>query len=655
VASEFDAEFFDQFLDDFFAEADELLRSVRRHLLAFEDALSEGRAIPQGSVNELFRSFHTLKGISAMANVSAAETLAHHMESYLRQLRDGHSALSRDGLVSLIESTKKLEQVVAARREGGEVPQIDADLRRLESLGNALDAGIAEEERAPAAAEAVSGPDGGAVYKFVFEPSAELAERGVNVNAIRARIESNGTVRDSKPVIKEGGKIAFEFVAAWSGDPDTESWLADGVTIEPFAHEGGVAKTDEPEQPNEDVMPESVRTGLFGQSNVVRVDLARLDDLMLMVGELVISRGKLAEQLRQIERYVPAERERHLHEIDHTIEKQLRNLRDGVMRVRMVPIGEVFERMQFVARDLARETGKRIKLEITGENTEIDKLLVERMLDPLLHLVRNAISHGIEPAAVREAAGKLAEGTVRLHAAAVGDSVEIEISDDGRGIDRGEVAAKARQKGLLSESGELDDEALLAVLCAPGFSTRDEADRTSGRGVGMDVVRRTTDELGGSITLETENSKGTKFTICLPLTLAIADALIVTVDGERFAVPQTSVREVIEVEQSAVTRFENNEVIEYRGEAMPLVRLAKVFDLEGRKEGAFHAFVTEQAKQPVGIAVDRVVGQREIVIRSITDPLAQVPGVSGATELGDGRAVLILDVAEIAKRMKREI
>jgi two-component system chemotaxis sensor kinase CheA len=171
----------------------------------------------------------------------------------------------------------------------------------------------------------------------------------------------------------------------------------------------------------------------------------------------------------------------------------------------------------------------------------------------------------------------------------------------------------------------------------------------------MDIVRRTTDELGGGISLETETSKGTKFTICLPLTLAIADALIVTVDNERYAVPQSNVREVIEVEPGAVTRFENNEVIEYRGEAMPLVRLAQVFDLEGRKDGVLHAFVTESGKQPVGIAVDRVVGQREIVIRSITDPLAQVPGVSGATELGDGRAVLILNVAEIAKGLKKEI
>ena len=654
MASEFDAQFFDQFLDDFFAEADELLRSVRRHLLAFEDALAEGLAIPQASVNELFRSFHTLKGISAMANVSAAETLAHHMESYLRQLRDGQAVLSREGLGVLIDSTKKLEQIVAARKDNQEVPPFDAELKRLESLDNALDTGIAEEERFPTAADAAGNSEGGEVFKFVFEPSAELAERDVNVNVIRARIEAAGKIRDSKPVIKDGGKIAFEFVASWSGDPDFSSWLADGVAVEPVVEERESIETAGV-QPDEAFIPEAVKTGLFGQSNVVRVDLARLDDLMLMVGELVISRAKLAEQLRQIERYLPSERERDLQEINHTIEKQLRNLRDGVMRVRMVPIGEVFERMQFVARDLARETGKRIKLDITGENTEIDKLLVERMLDPLLHLVRNAISHGIEPAEVREAAGKPAEGTLRLHAMTVGETVVIEISDDGRGIDRSEVAAKARRKGLSVESGVLDDEALLDVLCEPGFSTKEEADKTSGRGVGMDVVRRAADELGGTITLETERSKGTKFTIRLPLTLAIADALIVTVDRERFAVPQSSVREVIEVEQAAVTRFENNEMIEFRGEAMPLVRLANVFDLAGRKDGAFHAFVTDNGKQPVGIAVDRVVGQREIVIRSITDPLAQVAGVSGATELGDGRAVLILNVAEIARGMKKEV
>ena len=659
---EFDAQFFDQFLDDFFAEADEHLRSVRRHLLTFEDSLAAGQAIPVNALNELFRSFHTLKGISAMANVSAAETLAHHMENYLRLLRDEEAAFSRSGLAALLDSTKKLEHVVAARKNDDQIPNIDAEVGKLELLTSSIETRALDQR--PADAAHASGTEvveerEGVLYRFAFEPSNELAERNINVNAIRSRLESIGAIRESKPIIKQDGKIAFEFVvsvdAAFDGDRAFENWRDDGVTAEKLEAEMSgpdeVALHEEPAV--EQIVSESVKTGLFGQSNVVRVDLARLDELMLMVGELVISRARLAETVKQIERYLPARCERDLHEINHTIEKQLRTLRDGVMRVRMVPIGEVFERMQFVARDVARETGKRIRLEITGENTEIDKLLVERMLDPLLHLVRNAISHGIEHPAERGAIGKPAEGVVRLHAATIGETVKIEISDDGRGIDRKAVAAKARTLGLLSDGEVFDDAELLEVLCSPGFSTREEADKTSGRGVGMDVVRRNTDELGGTITLRTELGKGTTFVISLPLTLAIADALIVTVDRERFAVPQSSVREVLEVDPGSVTKFENNEVIEYRGAAMPLVRLAKLFRLEGRNgSDRFHAFVVDHGKQPVGIAVDRVVGQREIVIRSIDDRLAKVRGISGATELGDGRAVLILNVAEIAQEVR---
>jgi two-component system chemotaxis sensor kinase CheA len=274
------------------------------------------------------------------------------------------------------------------------------------------------------------------------------------------------------------------------------------------------------------------------------------------------------------------------------------------------------------------------------------------MLDPLLHLVRNAISHGLESPVERESAGKPRVGVVRLNAFAEGESVIIEISDDGKGIDTAEIVEKANRRGI--ETPEIpEDTVLLDILCTPGFSTKAEADKTSGRGVGMDIVRRATDDLGGTIVMETEALKGTSFRIQLPLTLAIASALIVSVDGERFAVPQSNVREVLAVETGSVTRFENNEIIEYHGEPLPLIRLARVFNLPERPDHeSFHAFVIENGKHPVGIVVDRVIGQREIVIRSINDPLGRVTGISGATELGDGRAVLILDVADIARSVR---
>jgi two-component system chemotaxis sensor kinase CheA len=323
------------------------------------------------------------------------------------------------------------------------------------------------------------------------------------------------------------------------------------------------------------------------------------------------------------------------------------------MRVRMVPVREIFERMQFVVRDLAREHSKRIKLQLSGQETEIDKLLVERMMDPLLHLVRNAVSHGLETPREREAAGKPAEGTISLRASTAGEMVVIEVEDDGRGIDRERVAARAEAMGLIA-AGQADDSEtwLLDLICSPGFSTREEADRASGRGIGMAVAKNTVEALGGLFTLATEVGKGTRFTIELPVTLAIADALIVSVGGQRFAVPLSAVREVIEVEAGSLKAFESNEVISYRGGVLPIVRLARVFGLGEDRGRAFHVFIVGAGLAAVGIAVDRILGQREIVVRAISDPLIQVAGISGATELDDGRAVLILDAAGLVGRKR---
>jgi len=332
--------------------------------------------------------------------------------------------------------------------------------------------------------------------------------------------------------------------------------------------------------------------------------------------------------------------------------RQLRDLREGVMRVRMVQIGEIFERMRFVVRDLAREGGKHVVLDVLGRETEIDKFLVERMMDPLLHLVRNAVSHGLEPPDERQAQGKPPEARLTLQAMTTGENVVIEIADDGRGIDQARVRERAKARGLLDSDNALDNDALLHLICLPSFSTRIEADRESGRGVGMDVVKRAVEALSGTLSLSTEKGKGTRFRMELPLTLAIADALIVAVSGQTYAVPQTIVREVIEVEPSAVRALERNEIIAYRDGALPLLRLEKVFNLEkagNSHNGSFHVFVTGAGGNALGFAVDKILGHREIVVRGISDPLAQVPGIAGATDLGDERVVLILDVPALRR------
>jgi two-component system chemotaxis sensor kinase CheA len=292
-----------------------------------------------------------------------------------------------------------------------------------------------------------------------------------------------------------------------------------------------------------------------------------------------------------------------------------------------VPVGEIFRRMPFVVRDLARSMGKRVELQLLGQGTEIDKYVIERMMDPVLHLVRNSVTHGIETPEERIAAGKSPEGILTLSASTAGDVVTIEIADDGRGIDAEAVAARARSVGI-PVPAQLDAAALLAIICSPGFSTREESDRGAGRGVGMGVVKTTAEQLSGTVSLETQPGAGTRFTISLPLTLAITDALIVRVGSETFAVPQGAVREVLEVSESAVNAFERHEMIPYRDGALPIVRLARLFGIDSAsRPDRFHLFVVGYSSNAVGVVVDRIIGQREVVVRSSAGPRVRGGGI----------------------------
>jgi len=663
---------FAEFLDDFFAECDEHLAILRRDLLVLETFVEKPR-VDRPLLDELFRSFHTVKGLAGMVGVKDAEQLAHQMESYLRALRAEQTSLSTDAMDALIAGVQMLEQVIAARRDRKEIPDTAPVIAQLAAIVPSVLAPIHSPSQAVGKIEtrrvgafALSAEQnarldtaiasGASVWVINFTPAPALAERGVNVNAIRARLGKIGEVIHAEPSVTAQGGIAFEFLVATSAEASAfVAWRDDGVTCAPFSASATPASITKPAsvvEPPPETSVKTTATPSLAPMNIVRVDLARLDELMRIVGELVISRARLEDNLKRLEARVPSADVRALQETNQAIERQLRDLREGVMRVRLVPIGEAFARMQFVLRDLARESQKKVKLELSGQETEIDKFIVERLMDPLLHLVRNAVSHGLELPAERAARGKPSEGKLALRASTAGDLVIIEIEDDGAGIDAQKIAARARALGLIETETALDAAAVLDILCTAGFSTREQADLKSGRGVGMSVVKNTLQELGGTLTLDTQIGRGTRFTIQIPLTLAIVDALIVSVSGQTFAVPQPLVREVILVQPSAVTVMENNEMIYYRGGVLPLVRLARFFGLAEKPDHAFHALVVGSATNPIGITVDHLMGQREIVVRAITDPLAQVPAIAGATELGDGRAVLILDAAALTRVRK---
>ncbi len=620
--------FFAGFMDDYYAECDEHFGAIRRQMLDLAQA--GGRSIDRAVLDELFRGFHSIKGISGMVEFREAELLAHQLENYLRALRETSAEPGNEGIDTLIDGVDLLEGTIAARREGAAAPSSSELLDRLAALS----------ADAPPPAAAVDPGNEQPNWRVVFVPTAETTARGLNVDTVRAQLRAAGTIVQAVPKVLPDG-IAFEFAFAGSLDEEVVShWRGQGLTVESIVIAAPAGDGPQADGPLRALQP----------SHVVRVDLTRLDDLMRIIGDMVISRARLDDSLGRIAGHVPPLEWRTVQERAGVIERQLRELREAIVRVRLVPVGEIFRRMPFVVRDLAREQGKTINLQITGEDTEIDKFLVERMLDPVLHLVRNAVSHGFEGAEERVASGKPAEGTLRLSAAGVGDAVVLEIMDDGRGIDAEWVAERARAAGLSIPAGPLDDAALLDVICMPGFSTRDTADRASGRGVGMSVVKTTVQELNGSLSLHTVKGEGTRYVIELPLTLSIADALIAAVGGHTIAVPQSAVREVIEVETAALRSVGRQEIAPFRNGVLPIVRLSRVFGLADTDRTRLHVFVTGSGTDATGLAVDRILGQREIVVRTMSDALVRVDGVSGATDLGDGRVVLIVDPIALARR-----
>lgn len=652
MSSDFPAALRAELLDDFYAEADEHLGNIRTQLATLEASLGRTASDPV-ALEALFRSVHSLKGISAMAGLRPAEQLAHVTEDYLRQLTTGTLTLTAPGLELLVATTQSLEQIVSAHRLHHTAPDITELVSQMAAL-TATGASKREGTASPAAiAKAASGVHlealqarGLAPWRCTFLPSRELDQRGVNINSVRARLGAIGEIVRATPSVRPGGVMTFEFVLAVRDIPtDLAAWERDGMFLHALEASADVPAEEAtgPAAPSAAASP-----SLFiAPSHIVRVDLSRLDELMRITGEMVIHRSRLEERIGQAAGDTSA-----ISEVSQSLARSLRQLRAALTRVRLVPVAEIFARMPFVVRDLARESGKRARLVLEGQQTEIDKYLVERLKEPLLHLVRNAFSHGVESPEERVAAGKSAEATIVLRARVAGEFVLIEVRDDGRGVDRQQVVDRAGTLGIAVPE-PLDAAGMLKLLTTPGFSTRAEADRAAGRGVGMSIVHSTVRELGGSLTLETTPGRGTGFTLRLPLTLWIAETIIVSAGDQTCAVPQAFVDEVLQVDESVVRRIERTEVIPYRDGVLPLVRLGAMFGAPGAARPLLSVLVVNSERGSTGLVVDRVHTQREVVVRPMPDPLLQVPGVSGATELGDGRPILILDALAITSGVVR--
>ena len=630
-------------LDDFFAEADEHLLNIRHALQSLE--VSGDQAWEPKIIGDLFHNFHSFKGISAIVGLEPAEALAHAGEDLLRLMRSGKVSPGGKTLTILGSVTRKLEQIVAAFRSQKPLPAHEGLLSEIKSQysdsvaapGELPQPDVIKNSPEGTSAEEIekSKREGLSLWQYTFSPTQELSARKININTIREQLSQVGEILKSTPVVQGKGVITFKFLIALEKAPlDAEAWAAKGVTIEP---------ADEPASPV--ASPTAIETAhspFLAPSHFVRVNLERLDELLRTVGEMVIHRSRLEIQLARLNANGARIDLRDVNEVNRMLGRSLRQLREDIMRIRLIPIAEIFARLPFVVSDLSRQTSKKIRLKLEGQETAIDKYLIEKLKDPLLHMVRNAVSHGIETVGERAAASKPEEATIVLSASAAGDVVIIKVRDDGRGIDANAIYQRAKSLGLKIPQAA-DNEAVLDILCSPGFSTRDDADRTSGRGVGMAVVRTTIDDLGGKLTLESEPGKGTQFTLRLPLTVVIAETLLVSAAGQTCAVPQSSVREIFHVTAADIKLADGIEIVAYRGGILPITRLARLFHLKSNDEGVRCILVVMSERGSIGLLVEKVLGQREVVVRPFRDPLIQVAGVSGATELGDGKPVLILD------------
>jgi two-component system chemotaxis sensor kinase CheA len=391
-------------------------------------------------------------------------------------------------------------------------------------------------------------------------------------------------------------------------------------------------------------------------SQTVRVDIRKLDHLMNIVGELGIARAGLTQILDRVKAdRAQTKLARDLHHELRSLSRKLDELQAGILEVRMVPLGQIFDKLSRVVRKISRDAGKEIRLGISGADTELDKLIVEELSDPLMHVMRNCIDHGIEKPADRVAAGKPEVGTISIRAEQRGNHVVIQIEDDGAGIDERKLVRRAIERGLLDENlaRELGRREVFNLMFLPGLSTKDSADELSGRGVGMDVVKTNIARLSGIIDVESESGIGTRLTITLPITLAIIQALIIRAAGRTFAVPLNSVLESLRVVQKDVKLIERREVMSLRGQTLPLARLERMFrlereNLEGVPQKQF-VVVVGLAQHRIGLLVDELLGQEDIVIKSLGRALSKVNGVAGATELGGKKTVLVLDVAQIVE------
>lgn len=671
----------DQYIDLFITETKENLDSLNNLLLELENDMNN-----LDIINEIFRVAHTLKGMAGTMGFEYMTSLTHDMENVLDALRSKKVNVNIETIDILFKCLDSLDNMLTSIMEDGKesdenVSDLKEKLKRVlsgESINGTGEAqdntkSLNEEQKDTSEQIILTEYDADLIKKAiglnknVFKLNVGLASTCVLKSArafmIFQAIEKKGEIIKAVPPVQdieeERFDLKFKLLIITDEDNDTIKKSVDSIS-----------EVDEVVVEDINLDNEKIKNSSYGNENVknnketkgkdkeknenaqknkpkvgktVRVDINRLDSLINLVSELIIVKTRLDDIKQEVKAPV-------YNETIEYLERITTSLHDAVMKVRMVPIDTVFSRFPRMIRDISKELGKNIKLRMTGEETELDRTVIDEIGDPLIHLLRNSIDHGLESTAERIAAGKGEEGNINLRAYQAGNNVIIEVEDDGQGINVEKVKNKAVQLGILNKNiaDTLPQKDIVNILFRPSFSTADKVTDLSGRGVGLDVVKTKIEELGGNIEVDTEKGKGTKFLIRLPLTLAILQALMVMVEDEKYAIPLGNIKEIIKISSKDIKYIQQNEVIILRDEVVPIQWLNRMLGIEREEEEAtYTAVIIKKSDNVSGLLVDKLIGQQEIIIKSLGKMLSSVKLIAGATILGDGNVALILDINAI--------
>ncbi|MEK7741658.1 MAG: chemotaxis protein CheA, partial [Nitrospirota bacterium] len=635
--------------EEFIAEASDLLEESGRLILEIQDTFQTGPN--PDSVNALFRSIHTLKGLSGLFGHQGISDLSHALESLLDGIRLGKVDISDEVVRFLFNNIDILRLLVEELTKDKDKEQdVSGHLKNIEVFRNSL-------------AGKTTGPElKGLIDESMLMVLTEYEEHRLKTNihegkgiylakAVFSLSDFDEALEELTKTIKSKGELISTLPTSSNVPPDSIGFNLMFGSLEPAEKlkdtiRGEVdtlvsQKTVEAAAPQQ----KSQETTLKSTTTTVRVDIEKLDRILNTIGELTLAKGavkRISEELAESYGHSPLVAD--VNKISQTLERKLAELQTQVLEIRMVPIGQIFSRLAQVIRKYSRETEKRIELVMYGEDTEIDKYIAEEVIDPLMHLVRNAIDHGIESEEERKKNGKKESGTIILKASQRGNHVIIEVKDDGGGINIQRVKEKAIEKGLLDKSAELDEKELVNFIFTPGFSTKEVVSEVSGRGVGMDVVKEKLAAIGGFAEIDTKKGRGTAVTLTIPITLAIIKALIVRVGTMKFGIPLTSISETLVITRGDIQTIEGKDVYNLRGEMLPITNIGRVFALTDEEPDRFFAVVAGTGNKRHGLMVDELFGQHEIVIKSLGEYFTGIRGFAGAAEIGKHEVILVIDV-----------